>query len=62
MDFLSWLKQGEQEGKLSGKRVLGSAVLVVATVMAFKGIDKTIVLTFAGIGGGLLGLTAIPKA
>lgn len=58
----SWLQQGEQEGKFSAKRICGFACLVTSTVMAFMAIDKTIVLTYAGIGAGLLGLTAIPKA
>lgn len=58
----SWLMQGENEGKLSAKRVLGTAMLVVATVMAFSSVDYHVTVAFVSVGAGMIGLTAIPKA
>ena len=60
--IFSWLMQGENEGKLSAKRVLGTAMLVVATVLAFRGADYHVTIAFVSVGAGMIGLTAIPKA
>ena len=60
--IFSWLMQGENEGKLSAKRVLGTAILVVATVLAFRGADYHVTIAFVSVGAGMIGLTAIPKA
>ena len=62
--LFSWLLQGDEGGKTSVKRIVGVASLVIAAILALKskdlGTDKTVVIAFAGIGAGLLGLTAIP--
>jgi hypothetical protein len=62
--LFSWLLQGDEPGKTSVKRIVGVAALVVAAILAFKSgdlaRDKAVILTFAGIGAVLLGLTAIP--
>jgi hypothetical protein len=60
--IFSWLMQGENEGKLSAKRVLGTAILVIATILAFREADYRVTIAFASIGAGMIGLTAIPKA
>ena len=62
--LFSWLQQGDEAGKTSAKRIVGVAALVIAAILALRSTnlsnDKTVILAFAGIGAGLLGLTAIP--
>ena len=62
--LFSWLSQGDEPGKTSVKRIVGVATLVIAAILALRSkdlnADKAVILSFAGIGAGLLGLTAIP--
>jgi len=46
-----------QDGGFSSRRLFGGGLIVVAAVLAFRGADNAVVLSFLGAGSTLLGLT-----